>query len=684
MSAIQTSRLPLYRRALRQPDKVRKVFHLLATQGLARTLQDVRAKLNRTQPIGYSAAGRVLAAGEGLTGLQIGDRVACAGAQCAHHAAVIRVPRNLLTRVPASVDLEAASTVALGAIALQGVRRAQPTLGETFVVIGLGIVGQLVAQLLRANGCRVIGADLDVQRLELAASVGMQAALDPKSCSEIEQVLQLTDGLGADGVIIAAATPSNSVVSSAFKMCRKKGRVVLVGDVGLQLNRADFYSKEIDFLISTSYGPGRYDERYEEAGVDYPPAYVRWTENRNMAEYLRLVAEGRVQLKPLIAAAFPIDEAAKAYDRLRSGSPRPLIVLLAYPQAESGEPDRRRIVNPPIGRRKSGAVRMAVVGTGAFTRGVHLPNLKRLGASFHLQAIVSRAGHNAVAAAREFGASYATTDYAEILADAEVDAVLLATRHHLHAQLTLQALKAGKHVLVEKPLCLMAEELEEIRAFFAAENEKRPMLLTGFNRRFSPGLCRVRELTRDRRNPMILNYRMNAGYLPADHWVFSAEGGGRNLGEACHIYDALTFLTDSPVTQIEAQAVRATNGFYQSADNFVATLAFADGSVGNVIYTSMGAGDYPKEHLEIFVDGKVLVLQDYRQLTVVGCKAKGWQSRTSEKGHREELIAFADAVGQGADWPSPLWQQVQATQIALEVDRRLQEPCRERRSAVAA
>jgi predicted dehydrogenase len=671
VSVIQSSGTPLYRRALKQPENVRKVLRLLATQGLSRTLDQVRGKLDAAHAIGYSAAGVVLESGDGISDLHIGDRVACAGAQCAHHAEVIRVPRNLAVRAPDKVDLEAASTVALGAIALQGVRRAQPTLGETFVVVGLGVIGQLTAQLLRANGCRVIGTDLDPDRTRLALELGIDSSPDPENGSDLDHVLSCTDGLGADGVIITAATPSHDVVSSAFQMCRKKGRVVLVGDVGLNLKREDFYSKELDFFISTSYGPGRYDARYEEKGVDYPPGYVRWTENRNMAEYLRLIQLGRIQVKPLMGQPFPVTEAGAAYASLQNSHPRPLIVLLAYPQEVDTAPSRSV---PNVRSRPTGInrIRIAVVGAGSFAKGTHLPNLKRLSSHYHLQAVMSRTGYTAVALAREFGAGYATTDYAQVVADPEVDAILLATRHHQHASLTLEALRAGKHVLVEKPLCLTREELDAVREFHSSAKAVAPVLLTGFNRRFSPHIRRIRELTGKRNGPMIMNYRMNAGCLPPDHWVFSADGGGRNIGEACHTYDLLTHLTESAVVRIDAQCLRPSGGLYQSGDNFVVMLTFADGSVGNVLYTSLGSVAYPKEHFELFVDGKVIQLEDFRRLTIYGGKAKGLSTKRSEKGHFEELEAFAQSVRTG-EWSIPLWQQIQATAISFEIENLLRD-----------
>lgn len=668
LSGLRSSGVPLWKRALKEPDKVARVLQMIATQGFNRTRTVVNGQLSAGAAIGYSAAGTVIAVGEGISDLTPGDRVACAGAQCAHHAEVIRVPRNLAVPVPEGIGMAEASTVTLGAIALQGVRRAQPTLGETFVVIGLGILGQLTVQLLKANGCRVIGVDLDRDRMQLAQSLGMDHGAIPDAGPDVDHVLRLTDGIGADGVIITAATPSDQVVSTAFKLCRRKGRVVLVGDVGLSLNRADFYQKELDFFISTSYGPGRYDPRYEEQGQDYPVAYVRWTENRNMAEYLHLVADGKVRVTPLIAATYPIERATEAYEALKSGADKPLMVLLEYPKVDADPV--RMVPNPFAAPAGSGKIRIAVAGAGGFAKGMHLPNLQQLSDRFHLQAIMSRTGHNATATARQFGAGYATTDYEQLLADPELDALILATRHHLHAPMLLQALEAGKHVLVEKPLALTQGELDAIQAFYASRSGG-PILLTGFNRRFSRFARRIHEIVQGRTNPMVLTYRMNAGYLPLDHWVHGSEGGGRNKGEACHLYDLFTYLTGSRVREVIARSIEPRTGHYSPLDNFVVTLTFEDGSVATLTYTALGSKDHPKEQLEVFVDGKVLVLDDYRKLSIVGAPAKGIETKIISKGQQEELEEFARAIREGGEWPIPLWQQVQATEIALRVEEQL-------------
>ena len=667
LSGLRVGGLPLWKRALRQPQNVQKALQAAVTMGPRRMWSLVSGKLAAGNPSGYSAAGVVVEVGEGVRDLEPGDRVACAGAQYANHAELIRVPRNLVVEVPEGLGLREASTVTLGAIAMQGVRRAEPTLGETFVVVGLGVLGQITAQLLRANGARVIATDLDAARVALAVSTGADLGIDPGEELPEQQVARLTDGIGADGVIITAATPSDAVVATAFRMCRRKGRVVLVGDVGLALNRGDFYAKEIDFRISCSYGPGRYDRSYEEEGLDYPVAYVRWTENRNMAEYLRLLAEGRVRLDALVDAVYPLAEAGAAYDALKAEGRKPLMVLLSYP-APTAAPLVRRVLTPGAAPGRPGRVRLALLGAGGFAKGMHLPNLRSLSAELELRAVVSRSGPNAAATAKLFGAAYASTDPAEALADPEVDAVLIATRHHLHAPMVLAALAAGKHVLVEKPLCLTPAELASITGWYAARGDGAPILLTGFNRRFSRYADAARQVLAGRSGPVLLNYRMNAGYLPPDHWTQGAEGGGRNIGEACHLYDLATALIGAPVRAVQVATVAPASRYYSPRDNFVATATFTDGSVFSLTYTAMGHKDFPKEQFELFVDGKVIEMRDYTRLTVHGTRAPGVRTPVAEKGQREELAAFTRAVRAGGPWPIPLWEQAQAMEMAFAVE----------------
>jgi len=671
LSGIRGSAVPMWKKAISQPEKVLTVMQMARDHGIKKALGTVKEKKEAEHLTGYSAAGIVIALGTNINDLAVGDKVACAGAQYSHHAEYIRVARNLCVSIPEKLDFEAASTITLGAIALQGVRRSQPTLGETFVVVGLGILGQISVQILRTNGCRVIGIDTDQTRIDKAMSLGMDHGIHPDD-SDTDTVARMTDGFGADGVIITAATPSDAVVSSAFKMCRKKGRVVLVGDVGLNLNRADFYSKEIDFLISTSYGPGRYDQSYEEQGLDYPIGYVRWTENRNMAEYLRLIVDGNVQISPLVSASYPIEDASAAYEAVNSKD-KPLVAIFTYPPIDdiSVIPKRSLNLKSPT-RSIEGKIRIAIIGAGAFSRSTHLPNIKALNNLYHLRAVVNRTGPSAKTVGKQFDADYVSTDPNDVLKDPEVDAVLIATRHQLHGSLVLAALKAGKHVLVEKPLTLNKEELINLQEFYKedvadAKIQSKPILLTGYNRRFSPYAKRMQQLLKKRTAPFLMNYRMNAGFIPLDHWVHNQEGGGRNLGEACHIYDLFTFLADSKVIAISAHAVKPTTKHYARNDNFIATLSFADGSVTNLIYTALGHKGISKEKAELYVDGKIAVLDDYKSINVHGAKNMSLQTRLQDKGLLIELEHFAKGIQTG-EWPIPFWQQLQVSEIAFEVE----------------
>lgn len=668
MASIRTSGLPLYRRALKQPQHVRRFFEMIAVEGVASAVSRLTGKLAAGSATGYSAAGTVLAVGERVSGFTIGDLVACAGAGIANHAEVIDVPVNLAVQVPPGLDMSLASSVTLGAIALQGIRRAEPTLGETFVVVGLGLLGQLAAQMLAANGCRVLGVDPDSRRRSQALEKGMDCALDSAVDDYTNEVLRHTGGFGADGVMVTAATSSDEVISLAMRACRRKGRVVLVGDVGLSLRREDFYRKELDFLISTSYGPGRYDPAYEEEGQDYPIAYVRWTENRNMEAYLHMLARGQVSLQGFYTEPFDIADARAAYERLNAPGDRPLMVFLRYPQ-QAGERTLSRKLEMRIGAAGSGRFRVALAGASSFAQAVHLPNLHRLKEEFAIHAIMSRTGANARNLAAQFGAAYCSTDYDEVLRDPATDLVLIATRHDLHGPMALAALKAGKHVLVEKPLGISAEQIDELARFLAGRVGS-PVLMVGYNRRFSPPITRIVELLASRATPMIVNYRMNAGYIPREHWVHGPEGGGRNLGEACHIYDLFVHLcgVGAPI-EVSATAISPRSQQWRSDDNFIATLKFADGSVCTLTYTSMGEKSHPKERMEIFADGKVIVMDDYKSVTVHGLKSpRVWDSKVARKGHLEELRALARSLAEGGQWPISADDLLASARVALQVE----------------
>ena len=657
----------LMRRALREPEKVRQVIASVRARGFRATKDLVQGRLGFGSAVGYSCAGVVLEADEAVEGFRAGDRVACAGGGYANHAEGVVVPQNLTVPVPPSMDLAAAATVTLGAIALQGVRRAQPTLGEIIGVIGLGLVGQLTVQLLRAAGCRVVGIDLQRARVDVARSLGLDEGLVSSDGDLESRVHAVTQGFGLDAVILTAATSSDEPVNLAMRLARRKGRVVVVGDVGLGLQRAAMYHKELDLLMSTSYGPGRYDPLYEEGGLDYPLAYVRWTENRNMAAYLDLVAMGKIRLGPLIESVFPLAEAGKAYAAIKSEG-GPLTVLLQNPLAtDQGLLERRVLVSRRTGSR--GRLRVAIVGAGGFAQATHLPNLKQLADRYEIRAIVSRKGTGAVAVARQYEAAVAATDYRQVLDDSEVDGVLICTRHHLHAAQAAEALRAGKHVFVEKPLAISREELGElvktIRDLQAAGT--CPAFMVGFNRRFSPHAVRAREAIAGHAHPLLIRYRMNAGPLPTGHWVNGPEGGGRAVGEACHILDLFGYLAGVPAEDVSATAIRSSTPDCRGDENFVATLRYRDGSVCTLLYTALGAREFPKEAMEIYADGKVVTLDDYRVLEIHGAKAPGVRTAAQDKGHRAELEAFHRYATGQAEPAISVEEMVAATELSFAI-----------------
>jgi len=665
MAGIKASGVPLHRRVLKKPALVGCFFKKIHEEGLERTQKALRGELDPGSASGYSAAGTVVAVGEEVRLFSPGDRVACAGAGIANHAEYIDVPVNLAVKIPDALGTDLASTVTLGAIALQGVRRAAPTLGESIAVIGLGLLGQLTVQLLKACGCRVIGTDLDQKRVDLALALGMDHAAPADPDQFVRYVERETGRFGADASIIAAAAPSHEIVSQAMRACRKKGRLVLVGDVGLNLKREDFYVKELDFFISTSYGPGRYDPVYEVEGQDYPIAYVRWTENRNMEEYLRLLSEKILDVSPLMCGVYEIDQAAEAYAALQRGES--MLVLLSYPET-TAPPQRVVAMWPP--RAAQGKIRVALAGAGDFAMGMHLPNMLKLRKSFQLRTVMSRTAVKARAAAKRFEAEHATTDYQAVLNDADVDLVFITTRHDTHGDMVISALRAGKHVFVEKPLCLREEELSAIEQFYQ-ETANPPVLMTGFNRRFSPAFVRVRELLTTRSAPFMLEYRMNAGYLPPEHWVHGPQGGGRNIGESCHIYDLFVSLAGPDLKEVKAMSIKPPSAQWQRNDNFTASVSFADGSVCTLLYTALGDTSYSKEQMHVYSDNSVLVLNNYISLEVHGRSEQGWSAKNVEKGHFEELQALARTLVNGEPWPISLQEQLAATRISFEVERQI-------------
>lgn len=660
-----------FEKARQQPEKVRQVLEKVRTDGLMPTIEAVRNKLDQPLALGYCNVGRVLEMGRGVEGFTIGDRVASNG----KHAELVSVPLNLCARVPDSVSDDAAAFTVIGAIALQGIRLAQPTLGEAVVVTGLGLIGQITVQLLRAHGCRVLGIDFDRSRLELARRFGAEtvdlgAGEDPVAAAE-----RFSRGRGVDAVIVTAATKSSEPMHQAARMCRKRGRIVLVGVTGLELSRDEFFKKELTFQVSCSYGPGRYDAAYEEAGQDYPVGYVRWTEQRNFEAVLDMMADGRLDVESLISHRFQLDDAPRAYDVV-SGSEPSLGILLEY-ASESLLSDaqlrRPAVAVPASGKATApsaaGNARVAFIGAGNYATAVLIPAFRAAGAS--LATVVSNAGVSGLHAARKFGFASSSTDASAAINDPKVDAVVITTRHNLHTRFVEEALAAGKHVFVEKPLCLTADEQGRVEASFAAASERAkaagksaPILMVGFNRRFAPHVVRLKTLLATAPGPKAFTMTVNAGAIPSDHWTQDREvGGGRIVGEGCHFIDLLRFLAGHEITGYR----RATMGA-KTDDTVSMQLEFADGSIGSVHYFANGSKALPKERLEVFAQGRVLQLDNFRAL-----RGFGWPGFSTmrlwkqDKGQGDCVRAFIDAVRSSGNSPIPSAEifGVSAVSIAL-------------------
>ena len=679
-------------KALQQPDKVRMVLDKIKTDGLLPTIEAVRNKLDQPLPLGYCNVGVAMEVEAGAPGFSVGDRVASNG----KHAEVVSVPANLCARVPDGVSDEEAAFTVLGAIALQGIRLAQPTLGEAVVVTGLGLIGLLAVQLLRAHGCRVLGIDYDADKLALARQFGAEVVNLAAGEDPVAAANAFSRGRGVDAVLITASTKSSEPVHQAALMCRKRGRIVLVGVTGLELSRSDFYEKELSFQVSCSYGPGRYDPDYEEKGFDYPVGFVRWTEQRNLEAVLDMMADGRLDVRPLISHRFAIGDAEQAYALVGGAGPS-LGILLQYPTADEksdaemlksrvqlGSPGdwsnaddaRTRRAGPGVAAASSAAV--GFVGAGNYATAVLIPAFKAAGA--RLKTVASSGGVSGVHAGRKFGFEETTTDADSVFADVEVNAVVISTRHDSHARLVCRALGAGKHVFVEKPLALTLGEIGEIEAAYGneagrpgggppTEAKTTPIVMVGFNRRFAPQVKKIKTLLEGARGPKAFVMTVNAGAIPPEHWTQDvAAGGGRIVGEACHFIDLLRFLAGAPIVSAKVSALGGTSGSRTPADKVSFTLSFADGSLGTVHYLANGHKSFPKERLEVFCAGRILQLDNFRKLRGYGwpgfSKMNLWRQ---DKGQKACAAAFVDAVRSGAPSPISFDEIVEVARVSIEV-----------------
>ncbi len=653
-------------KARQQPEKVRQVLDKIRTDGLVPTFQSVAAKLDQPVPMGYCNVGQVLAVGEGVEGFSVGDRVASNG----HHAEVVMAPKNLAARIPDEVANDQAAFTVLGAISLQGVRLVQPTLGETIAVFGLGLIGLLGVQILKAHGARVIGFDFDAGRVALARSFGAQAENLSQETDPVAAALAATRGMGVDGVLVTAATKSDELMHQAAQMCRRRGRIVLTGVTGMNLQRSDFYEKELSFQVSCSYGPGRYDPAYEEQGHDYPAGYVRWTEQRNFEAVLDLMRDGRLATAPLVSRRVSFAEAETAYDLLDDKTV--IGVLLRYPQMRDNDA-RQRLLAPVVchrpPRREAESVVCGVIGAGGFAMRTIFPALVKTGA--RLKWVATSKGFSGAIAAGKFGIEQSTTESRRVIDDPEVNAVVIATRHGTHADLVARALDAGKSVFVEKPLCLTVEELarvEQAHDRAGRASASRPILMVGYNRRFAPLVQALRRQLAGRRQPLAMIYTCNAGAIPADHWTQDpTDGGGRILGEACHFVDLIHFLADeSPIEHVTALR-HGLDGTANCNDTVAISLRMADGSLGQVNYFANGAKSLAKERLEVFSEGCVLRIDNFRRLEGFGCLSRAKRGWFQDKGHNAGFHAFVKAVRTGAESPIPFESLVNTTKAMLIV-----------------
>lgn len=656
---VDFGRSGLVAKARQQPEKVAQVLEKVRTDGLLTTVDAVRSKLGQPIPLGYCNVGVVQEVPAGIEDFRTGDRVVSNGP----HADVVSVPRNLCARIPDSVSDEAASFTVVAAIGLQGVRLAAPTLGEAFVVTGVGLIGLLTVQILRAHGCRVLAIDFDPAKLDLARQFGAETCNPGAGEDPVAAGLAFSRGIGVDGVIVTASTKSSDPITQAARMCRKRGRVVLVGVTGLDLNRADFYEKEISFQVSCSYGPGRYDVSYEEQGQDYPVGFVRWTEQRNFEAVLDLMASGAMNVDALITHRIPFEEAPSAYDVLAADKAA-LGIILCYDQPIAERHVKTvSLSHTAAAPQPEGAVVVGVIGAGNYASRMLIPAFKDAGANLHT--IASAGGTNAVIHGSRSGFEQATSDADALLADPQINTVAIVTRHNSHASFTVKALEQGKHVFVEKPLALTLAELAQVQSAHGASGRH---LMVGFNRRFAPQVQTMKRLLEPVRTPKSFVMVMNAGAIPPDHWTQDpAIGGGRIIGEACHFIDLMRFLAGSPISSVQVRKMGETDAEAITEDKMAILLGFEDGSFGTIHYLANGGASFPKERIEVFTSGRTLQLDNFLKLR--GFNWPGFRRENlwqQDKGQKAAVAAFLSAIETGGPSPIPADELFEVARVTIE------------------
>jgi polar amino acid transport system substrate-binding protein len=642
-STVKVAKANLLGKAKQRPDLVAQVLQNIKKEGFAATINKVKTKLDSLKALGYSTAGTVLTSLDKRGTFQSGDRVACAGQDYASHAEIVGVPQNLVAKIPDNVSFEEAAFTTLGAIALQGVRQAEPRLGEKICVIGLGLLGQLTAQLLKANGCEVFGIDLSERLISLANEISVTKAMNRNDTNLLSACDNFTNGHGFDSIIITAAASTNDPVVLSTEICRKKGKIIVVGAVKMDIPREPFfYKKELELKISCSYGPGRYDVDYEEGGNDYPFAYVRWTEQRNMVAFLEMVSKGLINVKPLITYTFDIDEAEEAYEIVLGKNPKPHIgILLKYEENPRKFLTYNQIKNQPLKN-----INVGFIGAGSFAQSYLIPNVKSFGAS--LDTVITSKGITSKNVAEKFNFNICSANIKDVLERKEINTVFIATPHSSHAIQVIQSLKANKNVFVEKPLAISEEELNDIIEIKSLNNFP---LMVGFNRRFAPICVEIKKEFQNTGEPLVINIRVNAGFIPKDHWTQINEiGAGRVIGEMCHFIDLMQFFTNAVPVKVYAECIQSNNEKLKLDDNIAIIVKFSDGSVGNLTYAANGDKALPKEHIEIFGSGKAAVINDFHDGNLYS-NNKSKSLKSSGKGHHQEVKAFLTALNEGKDAP---------------------------------
>lgn len=673
ISSKNNDKISLIKKIVSKPKLLSTAFELVKHKSLMHVLFKLKEKNLEYKAYGYSASGIVIAVGSKIKNLKVGDNVACAGGGFAFHAEVIVVPENLTVKLSENFPMAFASTVSIGSIALQGVRRLNPTYGECILVIGLGLIGQITCQILKNNGCRVVGIDLNKERLDVAKKHGIWKVLLPNEISNYEAIVQEKYPFGVDGVIITASSSSDDILNNAFKACRKKARVIVVGDVGMDIDRNNIYEKELDIKISTSYGPGRYEHKYENLGLDFPISYVRWTEKRNMEEYLDSIFEGKIKLNGLADEIIDVNESKNIIEEKLSNSMNFFTLIYNFKNLLhkdvplSQDNNYAQSLSIEISQ-KIEKVKAAIIGTGGFFKNTAL-NVLRLNKDLVIVDLISKNGLSALNIKNIYELNVQTgTDIEAAMSNTETNTIFIYTKHNLHSKLILNALKCNKNVFCEKPLAINKVELDSIQKFYSESNVNKPKLLVGFNRRFSSHVKILKEKLKLRSSPLSINIRVNALRIPYNNWVHSELGGGRNIGEACHFYDLVSYIADSDIVDVGATSIFNSVSTEISSDNFIVILKFADGSIANINYSSQGSHLLAKEYIEVFFDDKTFIIDDFRiSKFFFQDKIDVYKTKNQDKGHANILNQFIQDLKEDK-WTIPLDQQIKATQVSFEVE----------------